>query len=152
MSKLEDIRRAIIERLEQIEYIGIVHDHQPYIKTEAALRDLYTEDRLLLGWHVRRVATQEIAGSIGQWIETHTWVIWGVMALGDDGRSENDFDALIESIRDVFREDQNLGGVVSLTETDDGAGIQVEKSEPVFFCGVLCHSVQLLLRTVSYKY
>ncbi|MBF0261090.1 MAG: hypothetical protein HQL97_04500 [Magnetococcales bacterium] len=152
MSKLEDIRRAIIERLEQIEYIGIVHDHQPYIKTEADLRELYTENGLLLGWYVRRVATQESAGSINQWIETHTWMIWGVMALGDDGRSEIDFDALIESIRDVFREDQSLGGVVSITETGDGAGIQVEKSEPVFFCGKLCHAAHLLLRTVSYRY
>ncbi|MBF0416991.1 MAG: hypothetical protein HQL86_01925 [Magnetococcales bacterium] len=152
MNQLETIRQAIIARLEEIPEIGIVHDHQPYIKSEQELRALYVDDGLLLGWYVRRIATKEQAGAIGQWIETHTWMIWGVMALGDQGGSEIEFDGLIEQIRDAFREDQDLGGVVALTATHEVAGIQVEKSEPVLFCGVLCHSVQLVLNTVSYRY
>lgn len=151
MADLETIRQAIIDRLEEIPEIGRVHGYQPFLKSEQALKGLYVADEVLHGWYVRRVATRESAPSIGRWVETHTWLIWGVMAFGMDGASELAFDGTIEAIRDVFREDQTLGDVVAGTATSEVAGIQVEDAEPILFCGVLCHSARLLLHTVCYR-
>ncbi|MEO5363444.1 MAG: hypothetical protein H7838_07450 [Magnetococcus sp. DMHC-8] len=151
MADLEAVRQAIIARLEDVPDIGRIYPYQPYLRSEQALRELYVTDGLLLGWFVRRVATRESAPSIGRWVETHTWLIWGVMAIGTDGASETAFDAMIEAIRGAFREDQTLGDVVANTATSEVAGIQVENAEPVLFCGVLCHSVRLLLHTVCYR-
>ncbi|MBF0165189.1 MAG: hypothetical protein HQM01_11940 [Magnetococcales bacterium] len=151
MADLEAIRQAIIARMQEIPDIGRVHGHQPWLRQERELKALYVEEELLCGWHVRRVATHESAPAVGRWVETHLWRIWGVMAMGEGGESERLFDGLIEAIRDRFREDQDLGGVVASTVTGESAGIQVEQAEPVMFCGVLCHSVQLLLHTVVYQ-
>ncbi|MEO5341095.1 MAG: hypothetical protein H7837_11375 [Magnetococcus sp. MYC-9] len=150
MTDLESIRQEIVDRLYDIPDIGRVHGYQPYLRNEQRLRDLYVENGLLCGWYVRRIATQESSPAVGRRVETHTWLVWGVMALSEDGESELAFDGLIEEIRDRFRADEDLGGDVT-TVTQEWAGMQVDNAEPVLFCGVLCHSVRLLLRTVVYR-
>lgn len=150
MVALADIRAAIAATLRAVPNIGVVHDHEPYLKTEAKLRELYVEGGLLLGWHFRRVATREVSPAIGRAIERHAWQIRGFMAFNDAGTSEVAFDDLIEAIRDAFRADETLGGAAS-TIDDEAAGIQVEDSGPVMFCGVLCHSARLALTTTNYR-
>lgn len=150
MSTLTEIRTAIVATLEAISDIGVIHNHEPYLKTEAKLRDFYLSGGTIKGWHVRRIATRETAPFIGQKEEAVTWRIWGVQAFSDDGSSEIAFDGSIEAIRDAFRADETLGGRIARTGNEDVTGIQVEQSGPVMFCGVLCHSASLLLVTEQY--
>jgi len=147
MPDLETIRTAIIAKLEAVANIGLVHNRQRFAAKEEIFRELYIQEAQLLGWHVRRVATREISPNSGRWIGDHDWEIRGYQGFSDVDESELAFDALIEAIRDAFREDETLGGVVFSTVTDRRAGIEVAESLPVMFTGVLCHSCKLLLTT-----
>lgn len=155
---LPQIRAAIRAKLAGVAEIGAVHDYERYVQRANELQALYVvsidgQDQLR-GWFVRRVATIEqdlAAGAGGRYVVQHTWRIRGYMALNDANASEIVFDALIEAIRDAFRADINLGGLVSSIETEDQAGIGVDESEPVLFAGVLCHACRLSLKTVHYQ-
>lgn len=151
---LSAIRAAIVAKLAAVPDIGRVHNYERFAAHEKQFRELYaTAEGRILGWHVRRVATREVSGAVGISMQVVTWRLTGVMALADAGASELAFDDRVEAVRDAFRADETLGGVVAdicdLTagEGEKEHGIQVERSEPVMFAGVLCHRVQLALTT-----
>ncbi|MCB1908811.1 MAG: hypothetical protein KDH15_15705 [Rhodocyclaceae bacterium] len=151
MSQLEPTRAAIVAKLAVLG-IGVVHDHEPYAATLAALQALYQDpdSGRLNGWHVRRVATRELSAAIGCYLEYVSWQIRGYFALSEADGSERAFDAQIEAIRDAVRADPTLGGAVGNTaEDDDEAGVQVQESGPVMFAGVLCHAATLRLVTIN---
>lgn len=151
MPTLADIRAAIVARLGTVADIGLVHDYQRYATDSAAFASLYTTTisgrRQIRGWWVSRTATTESSPALGRYIVTHTWRIHGYMSLDDAAATEKTFDTLVEAVRDAFRQDDNLGGVVDGTVIDEGAGLQLEEQAPVMFCGVLCHAARLTLRT-----
>jgi len=148
---LDAIRTAIVATMNTVTNVGIVHDYERYAKLEAEFKALYVAQIAgkgqVRGWYVRRLATREVSQVIGRYQVTHEWLVRGFMAIEDAAGSEKVFDTLIESVRDVFRTDETLGGVVSSTVTRDAAGLQLEESVPVLFAGVLCHSARLKLIT-----
>lgn len=152
MSHLASTRAAIVAKLAALD-IGVVHDHEPYAASLPALQALYqdADSGRLNGWHVRRVATREVATAIGRSVETVVWRIRGYYALAEAEGSELAFDDQIEAIRDAFRDDPTLGGAVHDTaEGERGpTGIQVEDAGPVMFAGVLCHAATLSLTTMN---
>ncbi len=147
MPTLDDIRTAIAAGISSVPGVGMVHTFERFAKANSEFRPLYESAGKILGWNVRRVRTEEKSDAAGQWMVTHTWSIKGFMGLDDGGDSELVFDRLVEAIRDRFRADETLGGVVDTTVVEDVAGIQVDDSGPVMFAGVLCHSVKLRLVT-----
>lgn len=151
MATLAQIRAAIAAKLDAVPGMGRVHDHQPYLKTEQRLKELYQAGDHLNGWFVRRIGTRETSPFVGRAIEHHRWLIQGFMAFDGTGSSELAFDDQVEAIRDAFRADETLGGLVASTASQDAAGVQVEDSLPVMFCGVLCHSARLILVTETYR-
>lgn len=159
MSTLAQIRAAIVALHRAVPDIGMVHDRERYLRTEDKFRELYLftpaggAPRQVRGWWWRRIETAERTVSIGTSLVTHTWQCRGYMAFADDGASELAFDTLIEAFRDAVRADPTLGGVCEQNPYDDGDGtdgVQVVEAGPVTFCGVLCHSAVLQLRTWSY--
>ena len=155
---LEQIRAAIVATVAGIADIGKVHGYERYAQKASDLQKTYVATingvDQLRGWFVRRVGTIEndlAATAGGRYVVTHAWRITGYMALSDDAASEIAFDGLIEAIRDAFRADISLAGLVSSIEAQDQAGIAVDQSEPVLFCGVLCHSARLSLKTIHYQ-
>lgn len=151
MSKLGDIRAAIVAKLAGIAEIGKVHAFERYLKENSKLRELYVYGDRIQGWNVRRISKAETSQVMPRTRVVNTWVIRGFMSLSDEAESELMFDALIESICDAFRDDLTLGGVVEDIILEDGtAGIQVKDSGPVMFCGVLCHAAKLELNTVHF--
>lgn len=155
---LEAIRAAIVARLQGVPDVGVVHGYQRYANNLRDLAALYVTTiagaQQLRGWYVSRVATSEASAVAGAYSVTHDWVIRGYMALDDAGQSEIVFDDLVERIREVFRGDDALGGIVAtIVFGGDGdaeqAGAQATL-EPVMFAGVLCHAARLNLRTRSY--
>lgn len=155
MPTLEQIRDACVAKIAAIADIGKVHSYERYAAQQADMKSLYVatisgRDQLR-GWFVRRTGTNETSDALGRYVVTHTWQIRGYMALEDGAASEKAFDALIEAIRDAFRSDENLGGLISSTVVEEGAGVQVEESAPVLFAGVLCHSARLKFYTRHYQ-
>lgn len=152
------IRAALAALIAAVPDVGQVHAYERYLREEGKFRELYVYTpsngiEQLRGWWLRRTATQERTLGVGRNMEVHTWQIRGYMALNDAEASEHEFDALIEAMRDAVRADPTLGGVCEqspLTDGDDTDGLQVADSGPVLFCGVLCHSALLELRTWSY--
>lgn len=155
MPTLDQIRAAIAGKLSAVPNVGRVHDYERYAAQGGEMKALYVATIAgapqLRGWFVRRVRTREDSDDLGRYVVTHGWQIRGYLALDDAAASEKTFDALVEAIRDAFREDENLGGLVSSTVVEDAAGAQVEDSAPVLFAGVLCHSARLRLATRHYQ-
>lgn len=153
MTTFADIRAAIAAVIQSVDETMAVHEYERYTKNASDLIAMYKsgdpDNARLHGWHVRRVGTRERAESIGRWSIWHNWRLRGFMALDDADESEKLFDAEIEAIRDAFRADATLGGLVVDCISPDGemTGAQVLASQPVLFAGVLSHSADLQLWT-----
>jgi hypothetical protein len=157
MSRLADIRAALVARIGSVPQVGVVHDRERYLKNEAAFRSLYVASGVspqLRGWWLRRAATERRALNMSRRLVIHTWHVRGYMALADDAGTELVFDELIESIAAALDSDPTLGGLTDpapLNQQDSREGLQVTDCGPVMFCGVLCHSAVLELRTWNYE-
>lgn len=151
MPTVTQINAAIVALMNTVPDIGQVHGYERYARQLSEMLALYQTGDQVRGWHVRRAATREISPDVGRYVVDHDWQLRGFMSLSDADASERTFDALIETIRDAFRADDTLGGVVDTMITDERAGVQVQESTPVMFAGVLCHSVRLALTTRHYQ-
>lgn len=153
MSKLADIRAAIVTRLSGVANVGTVQNYERFARDNKAFQLLYAfgpaNDQRILGWNVRRVRKSERREN-SRTVVINTWRISGYMSLQDADGTELLFDELLEKIADAFRIDANLGGVVHGTDVGDSSGIQLEDSGPVMFAGVLCHAARLTLSTRHY--
>lgn len=150
------IRAAHKAKLLAVANIGVVNDYQRYSKNNSELQAQYVATiagvKQLRGWNIRRTRTREIhTAFVGPKEVTHTWTFRGYMALDDSAASEKTFDDLVEAVRDAYRDDEDLGGVVNTTNIEEAAGVQVVESGPVLFAGVLCHSAQLQVFTRHYQ-
>jgi hypothetical protein len=158
MSLILDIRNALVAQAQAVDGFGIVHARERYVPDEAKFRQAYLVDdgnggKQLRGWWLRRVRTTERTVTIRSSMVAHTWQWRGYMAFNDQAESELLFDDLIEAYRDAFRADPTLGGVCEASPEDIGSGedgVQVIDAGPVTFCGVLCHSAVLQVKTWSY--
>lgn len=148
---LDQIRAALVAKLSGIPDIGVVHDYERLARNDAEFRTLYTtvvgNKKQLRGWYVRRMSTGETSAVMGEYENSHGWVIRGFMAIDDDAASEKVFDGLIESVRDAYRNDQTLGGLIASVFSPKGEGPRLSESLPVLFGGVLCHSARIELTT-----
>lgn len=158
MSHLAVIRTAIVATLAAVPQVGVVHAYERYVRGDNKFKQLYLYtppggEQQLRGWWVRRVGTVESSPNVSpRTRNVHTWRLRGYMALNDESASELVFDELVEAVRDAVRADPTFGGVADLGPLNDGDntdGAQVVDVGPVLFCGVLCHSALLEIRTWS---
>lgn len=148
---LAPVRAAIVAKLQTVAGIGVVHAFEPVVKDLAGLRQMYqAQDLGLRGWYVRRMTTSEVGEIYERTAEYATWRIQGYAAISDGGASELDMQALIEDMRQAFRVDYDLGGLIASQSSQSNGGeigLQVREFSSVMFCDVLCHSVRLELST-----
>ena len=153
---LNQIRTAIAAKLLAVDATLLVHEYERYTKRMDELLELYVSgdagDKRVHGYHIRRSATREILIDTDRWAIYHAWRIRGFLGMDDAAATEKLFDTEIEALRDAFRADDTLGGLVfSLSpvgsEDQGEIGMQVLSSQPVMFAGVLCHSAELGLTT-----
>lgn len=156
MSTLAEILAAIVAMHQAVPDVGVVHNRERYTRDETKFRELFVmtpagADKQVRGWWWRRVATRESMVSTGTVMNVHTWQCRGYMALADAEGSELVFDDLIETFRAAVRADPTFGGVCEQNPMEgEEDGVQVIDAGPVMFCGVLCHSAVLQLKTWSY--
>lgn len=152
MPTLDQIRAAIKTKIEGVGGVAaVVHEYEPYAKTASALKAKYVTGNpaRLHGYHIRRVTTREILDDIARWHVFVGWRIRGFMSMEDADATEKLFDTKIELIRDAFRADDSLGGILfdSMGQGSKEIGIQVLDHRPVLFADVLCHHAELSLTT-----
>jgi hypothetical protein len=150
MSAVADIRAAIVATMQSVPEIGVVHNHERYIKDMTGLRAMYiTPEFGMRGWFVRRHQVVETDRIQPRSIEYLRWRIQGVMAINDEQASELVFDDLIEQLRDAFRANDTLNGTVAQCALAGGkdAGLQLDDSGPVSFASVVCHGARASLIT-----
>lgn len=158
MSQVATIRSALLALVLAVPGIGVAHAYERYTREEGKFRELFTYKAAgvptqVRGWWLRRASTEERTLGIGRTLAIHTWQIRGYMSLNDEDASELAFHELVELLRDAWRADPTLGGVCEQSPLQDGGntdGVQVLDMAPVLFCGVLCHSAALELKTWSY--
>lgn len=152
MPALRDIRTAICATISSAAgEAGRIYEFDPLSIGENDVRKAYESDGEIFGWHVRHIATDERRQSAGRRTIIHRWMVRAYRSLDDCAKSELDFDDLIESVRDAFREDITLGGAVATTIVEDQAGLQVEEAGPVMVAGVPCHSAKCRLSTQHFR-
>jgi hypothetical protein len=145
------VRAAIVAKLQAVPGVGVVHPYERYVEKPGKFLELFTVDGRVAGWIVRRVAEREMADSSAfNRVETD-WELRGYASLLDAEQSELSFDSTVDRVRDAFRSDQSLGGVVTGLSASAAVGLQLADSGPVMFAGVLCHSARLTLTTISRK-
>lgn len=156
MPTVNQIRAAIAEKIHGVNPAVAAHEYERYTKNQSDLLAMYqAPDSLdatkarLNGYHVRKVSTREVFVDTGRWSIWHRWRIRGLMSLDDADESEKLFDTQLEAIRDAFRLDDTLGGLILGTiDPESGeAGMQVIEQKPVMFAGVLCHWAEMGLST-----
>jgi hypothetical protein len=145
-------RQAIVDILEAVPEIGVVHAYERYASDHARLKTLYfsAPHAAIRGWFVRRTAVRETGIHGPRYTQIESWQLRGFLALDDDGQSELVAEDLIEAIRDRFRAEPTLdGNVVKLGLYGDtrDRGLQLVDFSPAMFCGVLCHSIRFDLTT-----
>lgn len=154
---LAPVRAAIKAKLALVAGIGQVHDRERYAKEAAAFLALYKSaaqggDRLY-GWFVSRRRTRETFEAIGRYHATVDWELTAYMSLDDADATELKLDAQVELVRDAFRDDDELGGLVStciIENRGNQAGVQLEELGPVMLAGVLAHRARCSLATLIY--
>lgn len=149
---IKQIRDAIKAKIETVPNRGTVHTYERYAKEQSKLIEFYRDATAgrILGWNIQRTGTHEVFVDTGRWVCDHDWKIRGYMSLDDADATGETFDTFIEAIRDAFRSDDSLGGLIFSTVIDsknNQAGVQVDEAGPVLFAGVLCHSARLALTT-----
>lgn len=149
------IRDAIVAKLKTVTGVGVVHTFEPLAANMDSLKRYYLApgSKALRGWYVRRIAGQELGEIYERGVEYLTWRVQGYAAVSADGASELDVQDLVESIRQAFRADYNLGGTVASTSAPSQRGeihIQLREFTTVMFCDVLCHAIRLELSTERY--
>lgn len=151
MPTMDQIRTAIKTKIETVGTVGVVHKHEPYAKSAADLAAKYKTGNpaRLHGWHIRRVSTREKLQDVARWHVYVAWRIRGVMSLEEADSTEELFDTEIEAIRDAFRADDSLGGLIfsCINPDNDEVGVQLLDHRPALFAGVLCHFAELGLMT-----
>lgn len=150
---LPAIRTALVAAIAAVPDVGVVHSRERYVRDEAKFRELFVPAGItppqVRGWWVRRRSTMRRAINLANGIVLHEWAIRGYMALNDEQASELVFDGLVESIAIAVPADPTLAALCDPGPAagDDTNGIQVADAGPVLFCGVLCHSAVLTLKT-----
>lgn len=155
MTVLANHRTGLVAMLAAVPDIGIVHDEEPFARTQTEFQAKYLWQPVsgpaqLRGWFVRRATTREQELGIGRVHQVFGWDIQGFMALDPDNDSGKTFDDLVEAIRKAYRDDPTLGGVAEIGPLGQVTGVQVPASGPVMFTGVLCHAARLQLQTHAY--
>lgn len=159
MSKLAQIRTAMVATVAAVPGAGVVHAYERYIRGDDKFKQLYLYTppggvQQLRGWWLRRVRTAESSPNVSpETRNVHTWHLRAFMALNDEAASELVFEEMVEAVRDALRADPTFGGVADqgpLNDGDNTDGAQVVDVGPVTFCGALCHSALLEMKTWSY--
>lgn len=147
-------RGAILAMLQAVPGIGIVHDEEPYARSQADFQTLYEFDTgtgiQIRGWFFRRVRTAEQPGGLGRVINVHSWTMRGFLSLDHEIGSGKTFDDLIEALRRAFRADPMLQGTAAPGPLDQLSGWQLTDSGPVVLSGALCHGAVLQMTTYDY--
>lgn len=146
-------RTALVALLNGVANIGRVHAYQRYARAEADFAALYLHTlpdgaKQLRGWQVSNVEIEEKTLGVGRVVVRYGWRMRGYMALADAQATELAFDSLVEDVRAAYRADPTLGGAAEVDDELDG--IQKLDAGPVLFCGVLCHSALLGVKTKEY--
>jgi hypothetical protein len=147
---LESVRAAIGAIIKAVPEIGVVHPYERYSVQQQKHAQHFMwqppgrREAEMRGWFIRRIATREIDDTSTRSQIQIDWQIRGFMAIQDALASEITFDNLIEQIRDAFRADLTLGGLLDVA-LPAGAplGPQLVESVPYMMAGVLCHGARL---------
>lgn len=156
MPTLEQIRAAVKAKVAGVADIGQVHDYERYAKVQSAMQAEYVAAiggvDVLRGWFIAWRGQSSRTPGLGRWEVENKWELRGFHALSDAAASEKTFDDLCEAVRVAFRDDENLGGVISSTVVPGGeGGLQITEKNAALFAGALCHAMRGRLTTVHFE-
>lgn len=150
-------REAIAALIAEVPTAGRVHAYERYVRDETKFRETFIFEapdlagKHVRGWWLRNTTISERELGVSRLLVEYTWQVRGFMSLQDEFGTEQLFDNAIDSIRAAYRANPTLGGLSTAESTQSNEfGFQKLDAGPVLFCGVLCHSATLQLRTQEY--
>ena len=102
------LRSAIKTAIESVANVGLVHDYEPYLKTDAELRTFFqvSDAAAILGWTITRERTEETDEFTEVDRDSHLMVIRGYAALNGQAATEKAFQDTIEAVRARLRQER----------------------------------------------
>jgi len=154
----DPIADAILAKINTVAGIGKFYDYERWTKEAAKLVTLYTTNAQsgtrVYGGFIEQRSIRERYLDIARAIIDITWGITSFMSLDDADESEILHRQQVGLIRDAFRNDDDLGGLIFSQILDEGAGapprgVQLDSMDKVLFAGVLCTRARCSLVTRS---
>ena len=142
-----DINAEIVDTLEDVSGIGVVHAYERTSRSPAKYLELMRDtDGAVNGWTVRRRATASMRYDSNIIIrDTHRFEISGIYGpVNDSSASESTFQALVDAIKDAFKADYTLNG-----KCEQIGQIQIEDVDFIEFSDTLYHVAVLSLECVE---
>jgi hypothetical protein len=143
MTTTSDIRASIVAKLIAIPGIGQVHNYERYASQQSKLKELFSANDRILGWVVRRGGFKKTMIADALFTVRTNWQIRGYMSLDDAAETELLFNALADLVQATLANDPTFGIASWVPDYEFKAD-----EEPVMFCGVLCHNVNISFDTV----
>src|SRR4030065_1596984 len=135
------IRQQIYTILSAVSNIGRVYDYERWTSDWGRYIELFKTTvngaAQVRGWELGRKApiTEDETS-----VKKHTYFLRGVMGVQDAGATEKEFNTLIETVSNTFRNNKELNGAALGHDF-----IQVETLGTRMFGSVLCHFAELVL-------
>lgn len=143
-----DVRKAIVETLQIVPGIGRVHDRERFVKDHGGLVKLYQPDgKEVRGGFVRRTSYQRLSFSTMTDEISEDWTIRLFRSFIDEQESELAFERICDAVSEVVLWGVALDRLIQPARPNEPRGPQLQVSEPVMFCGVLCHAATFTLTT-----
>lgn len=138
----EAIRLKIKEIIERVPAVGIVHEYERWNIDWNKFLALFQDpaSKKILGWEItRQAAPGQYINNVEEEVAA-TYKINGFLGLQDASRTDIQFNALIDLIRDEFRADMTMGGL-----NGGPQGFKVQTIDTRFFSNVLCHYCEIII-------
>ena len=137
----------IVNRISQVENVGIVHPYQRYTYEADGFKTLFKDARTstVRAWLVSRVAIRDEQSADSANTVVHTFEILGFMSLSDVRESELEFQELVDAVAAQFRPQGRLGGVCEQIRP-----IQVEIIARDKISGHFCHTCRMTIEVQEY--
>jgi hypothetical protein len=140
---LSAIRSALKDLLLTVDGIGQVHDYKRYSSDWKTYKELFKKGTKVNEWEIQREGfdvetrgSQAVEGKVKD--TTHRMVLRGFYSFDDACASEKDFDTLVDSITNIFIQNQSLADTAIIVNVPIVGDIVFN-----FLGDVLCHMVEI---------
>lgn len=130
-------RDLLLQRLQALGTLGLLHSYERYSKGASDLTRLYSQNGVVAGGFLRWSAARIQMYALGAYQHRHVFELVLIRGWQDEQQSQLQFDQSIAQLQQAFETDQRVGDWGCID--GDSFGFELMRNEPAMFAGVLVH-------------